>query len=38
MLYQKLPNINKIAVLRANALGDFIFAIPALNALRFSYP
>ncbi len=32
------PNINKIAVLRANALGDFIFALPALNALRSTYP
>lgn len=28
----------KIAVLRANALGDFIFALPALQALRTSFP
>lgn len=28
----------KIAVLRANALGDFIFALPALMALRRKYP
>jgi ADP-heptose:LPS heptosyltransferase len=32
------PNIRKIAVLRANALGDFIFALPALVALRSAYP
>ncbi len=34
----KLENIHKIAVLRANGLGDFIFALPALAALRQSYP
>ncbi len=28
----------KIAVLRANALGDFIFCLPALDALRAAYP
>lgn len=33
-----LPGIQKIAVLRANALGDFIFALPALEALRAAYP
>ena len=32
------PSIRKIAVLRANALGDFIFALPALVALRSTYP
>lgn len=32
------PGIRKIAVLRANALGDFIFALPALAALRCTYP
>ncbi|HSH55617.1 MAG TPA: glycosyltransferase family 9 protein [Candidatus Limnocylindrales bacterium] len=30
--------IRKIAVLRANALGDFIFIIPALQALRETFP
>lgn len=30
--------IGKIAVLRANALGDFIFVLPALTALRLAYP
>lgn len=34
----KLADIRKIAVLRANALGDFIFTIPALEALRAAYP
>ncbi len=28
----------KIAVLRANALGDYIFVLPALQALRNKYP
>src|SRR4051794_29589183 len=30
--------IKKIAVLRANALGDYIFVIPALQALRETFP
>lgn len=35
--YEKL-NVRKIAVLRANALGDYIFALPALEALKRRYP
>lgn len=35
---EKLNNIKKIAVLRANALGDFIVTLPALKALRNTYP
>lgn len=31
-------NIRKIAVLRANGVGDFMFALPALHALRAAYP
>lgn len=30
--------IKKIAVLRANGIGDFVFALPALEALRQAYP
>jgi len=30
--------VRKIAVLRANAVGDFIFALPALEAVRAAYP
>jgi ADP-heptose:LPS heptosyltransferase len=33
-----LPGVEKIAVVRANAIGDFIFALPALDALRAAYP
>lgn len=33
-----LPNIRKIAVLRATALGDYVTATPALSALRKAYP
>ncbi len=31
-------SVRKIAVLRANALGDFIFSLPALDSLRAAYP
>jgi len=37
-MYAPLANVQKIAVLRANGLGDFIFVIPALTALRETYP
>lgn len=38
MIHSKVDSVRKIAVLRANALGDFIFAQPALEALRATYP
>lgn len=33
-----IPGVRKIAVLRANALGDFIVALPALQAIKQAYP
>jgi ADP-heptose:LPS heptosyltransferase len=33
-----VPDVHRIAVLRANALGDFIFVLPALDALKAAYP
>ncbi|WP_425413353.1 glycosyltransferase family 9 protein [Micromonospora pallida] len=34
----RVPDVERIAVLRANALGDFIFVLPTLDALRAAYP
>jgi ADP-heptose:LPS heptosyltransferase len=33
-----LETVKKIAVVRANALGDFIFVLPALRALKETFP
>lgn len=35
---EPVGDVARIAVLRANALGDFIFVLPALEALRAAYP
>ena len=35
---ERVSRVHKLAVLRANALGDFIFTLPALEALRAAYP
>jgi ADP-heptose:LPS heptosyltransferase len=32
-----VPDVRRIAVLRGNALGDLVFALPALEALREAY-
>lgn len=36
--YPALSDVRKIAVLRPNAVGDFVFALPCLHALREAYP
>jgi ADP-heptose:LPS heptosyltransferase len=36
--YDVEQGVHKIAVLRNNAIGDFIFTLPALEALRHAYP
>ena len=33
-----LPDVRSIAVLRANGIGDLMFALPALDAIRAAYP
>jgi ADP-heptose:LPS heptosyltransferase len=33
-----VPDVGRIAVLRGNALGDLVVALPALDALRRAYP
>jgi ADP-heptose:LPS heptosyltransferase len=37
-LRQKIAGVHKIAVVRANGIGDYCFALPALVALRTAYP
>jgi ADP-heptose:LPS heptosyltransferase len=34
----KVKDVARIAVLRANAIGDWVFALPALESLRHAYP
>jgi ADP-heptose:LPS heptosyltransferase len=36
--YGLVDGVRKIAVLRPNAVGDFVFALPALHALKAAYP
>ena len=33
-----VPGVERIAVLRSNGIGDFVMAVPALEALRAAYP
>ncbi|HYZ14740.1 MAG TPA: hypothetical protein VE591_00005, partial [Candidatus Acidoferrum sp.] len=37
-LGERVPDARKIAVLRANAIGDLVFSLPAFDALRAAYP
>ena len=37
-VYPAVPGIRKILALRPNAIGDFVFSLPALHALRHTYP
>jgi ADP-heptose:LPS heptosyltransferase len=37
-LGERVADARKIAVLRANAIGDFVFSLPAFDALRAAYP
>lgn len=37
-VYPPLPGVRKILALRPNAIGDFMFSLPALHALRHTYP
>lgn len=36
--YDVLPDVRTIVALRPNVIGDYMFALPALHALRYSYP
>lgn len=38
MIGAVVPGVARIAVLRANGLGDLVFTLPALEALRATYP
>ena len=38
LLGTRVPEVRRVAVLRANGIGDFIVALPALEALRAAYP
>lgn len=38
LMYSPSREVRKIAVLRPNAVGDFVFALPALHALKHCYP
>lgn len=36
--FTPVPDVERIAVVRANGLGDYVFSTPALDALRAAYP
>ena len=33
-----VKDVHKLAVLRANAIGDYLVSLPAIEALRAAYP
>jgi ADP-heptose:LPS heptosyltransferase len=35
---RRVPDVSRIAVLRANGIGDFLMILPALQAVRRAYP
>ena len=35
---EKFSNVSRIAVLRGGGLGDLMFALPAMSALKAAYP
>ena len=37
-IHSPIPNVRSIVAVRPNAIGDFMFALPALHALRKTYP
>lgn len=37
-LGDRVSDVRRIAVLRANSIGDFVLSLPALDALRAAYP
>jgi ADP-heptose:LPS heptosyltransferase len=37
-MWPRVPDVRRIAALRANALGDLLVALPALEAVRAAYP
>ena len=37
-LAERFPDVARIAVLRGGGLGDLVFALPAIAALRSAYP
>lgn len=36
--HEIVPDVRKIVVLRPNRIGDFVFCLPAMHALRRAYP
>ena len=35
---ERVEDVHKLAVLRANAIGDYLVSLPAIQALRTAYP